>query len=176
MILIADVQYGETNWAAGLVYDHWKADKPRHVYRVDVGPVDEYQPGEFYRRELPALLKIIEGSVPVTTVVIDGYVNLPDRPGLGAHLHFATGLPVLGIAKKYYEGINLSAGVLRGKSEKPLWVTAVGVDNPQQIVRELPGQYRLPEWVKLADQTARGYGISGEHTGLSRRSRGFESR
>lgn len=160
MILIMDVQYGETNCAAGLVYDSWDSKNPRASTRVSIGTVGEYVPGEFYRRELAPLLEVVKQFSPAT-LVIDGYVQLPERPGLGRHLHDATGLPVLGIAKKRFEGVPDSWGVLRGRSEKPLWVTSIGVDNPLEIVRNLPGKHRRPDWVVAVDQLARGYGISG---------------
>lgn len=154
MILIMDVQYGETNWAAGLVYDNWESAAPSNRVRVDCGVVEEYEPGEFYRRELPALLQVV-GLLRPTVLVIDGYVHLPHKPGLGAHLHAATGLPVLGIAKKRFEGVPDSWGVLRGESQKPLFVSAIGIDNPKEIVRRLPGRYRIPEWVQSVDRFAR---------------------
>lgn len=154
MILIADVQYGNVNWAAGILYQDWQSKTPSGSFRFIAGDVEEYTPGEFYRRELPALLTLVEKYSP-SIVVIDGYVDLPRGPGLGRHLHNATGLPVLGIAKKRFEGVPDSWGVLRGKSEKPLWVTAIGVDNPLEIVRDLPGRHRRPDWVVAVDQLAR---------------------
>ena len=52
----------------------------------------ELIPGEFYRRELPGLLAVLEKiEQPIDVMVIDGYVDLaPDRPGLGRHLWSAT--------------------------------------------------------------------------------------
>lgn len=154
MILIMDVQYGEPNCAAGLVYESWTSTKPVASTRIEVGDVGEYVPGEFYRRELEPLLRVVECFSP-EILVIDGYVQLPSRPGLGWHLHDATKLPVLGIAKSRFEGVPDSWGVLRGKSEKPLWVTGIGIDNPIEIVRSLPGKHRKPDWVVAVDQLAR---------------------
>lgn len=154
MILIMDVQYGERNYAAGMLYESWDSTKHVASVRIPIDDVEEYVPGEFYRRELPPLLRVVNVFSP-TVLVIDGYVQLPERPGLGWHLHDATKLPVLGIAKKRFEGVPDSWGVLRGKSEKPLWVTAIGIDNPIEIVRSLPGKHRKPDWVVAVDQLAR---------------------
>ena len=46
-----------------------------------------YEPGEFYRRELPALTAVLTGVTGLSQLIIDGYVDLDasGRPGLGAH-------------------------------------------------------------------------------------------
>src|SRR5215469_7509367 len=53
-----------------------------------VVPVDApYQPGEFYRRELPPLRAVLPSARKLALVVVDGYVDLDPagRPGLGQH-------------------------------------------------------------------------------------------
>src|SRR4051812_6121259 len=59
-----------------------------------------YQSGELYRRELPALLAVLAAvEQPLSIVIVDGHVWLgAERPGLGAHLHQAISLPVIGVA------------------------------------------------------------------------------
>lgn len=61
-----------------------------------------YQPGRFYTRELPALQAVLTGfGLPVSLVIIDGYVDLAPQGsrGLGAHLHDLMNVPVIGVAK-----------------------------------------------------------------------------
>ncbi|MDT5039632.1 MAG: deoxyribonuclease [Actinoplanes sp.] len=63
-----------------------------------VAQVAEYEPGSFFRRELPATRAVLDGVQDLGLLVVDGYVDLdPDgRPGLGAHVHDETGMAVIG--------------------------------------------------------------------------------
>lgn len=115
-----------------------------------------YEPGNFYRRELPLLQAFLHGR-EVSGVVVDGFVWLgEERPGLGWHLHEALGVPVIGIAKTgFHRAGSVAEPVLRGDSEKPLWVTAVGVEDAAEAVRSMHGPWRLPTLVKRADRLGR---------------------
>jgi hypothetical protein len=65
--------------------------------KVSVVPsVEPYVPGEFYRRELPCILRVLETiSESIDVIVVDGYVWLEGtRPGLGAHLFDTLGTKV----------------------------------------------------------------------------------
>lgn len=66
----------------------------------------KYQPGEFWRRELPPLRAVLEGVAGLALIVIDGYVDLApgSRPGLGARVHAEFGVPVIGVAKTFFRG------------------------------------------------------------------------
>ncbi len=123
-----------------------------------------YQPGEFYRRELPPLRAVIPADRPLALIVIDGYVDLdPDgRPGLGAHVHAEFGVPVIGVAKTAFRTATHAARVLRGQSARPLHVTAAGITvaDAARMVAEMAGQFRLPDALKLADRLARGIGTA----------------
>lgn len=120
-----------------------------------------YQPGEFYKRELPCILAAIEGLPhALTLALVDGYVWLgSERPGLGARLHEALGarVPVIGVAKNAFYGASPER-VYRGESRKPLYVTAIGVDLAAAArgVRAMHGAHRLPTLLKRVDQLARG--------------------
>jgi deoxyribonuclease V len=58
--------------------------------------VAPYQPGEFYRRELPPIRAVLAGVDDLDLLIIDGYVTLDPggRPGLGAHAHAEFSVPV----------------------------------------------------------------------------------
>ena len=88
-----------------------------------------YQPGEFYRRELPPLQAVIPRSGELALIVVDGYVDLDadGRPGLGAHVHAEFGVPVIGMAKTPFRTATHAARVSRGRSGRPLYVTAAGM-------------------------------------------------
>src|SRR5713226_9214071 len=62
-------------------------------------------------------------------LVVDGYVDLDPtgRPGLGAHAHAEFGVPVIGVAKTAFRTATHAMPVLRGRSARPLFVTARGV-------------------------------------------------
>src|SRR5262249_23574876 len=127
-----------------------------------IGHVEQYEPGQFYKRELPCLLAVL-GHVrePIDVVVVDGFVWLGDetRPGLGAHLHRALGetVPVVGVAKNPFVGAVVAGPVRRGAGRKPLWVTAVGLDADvaAEAVHSMHGDSRLPTLLRRVDQLCR---------------------
>src|SRR5438067_1604918 len=95
MIACTDVYYGQTQAiAACLLFRHWSDDHPSLELTERIQQPAPYEPGRFYRRELPGLLSVIE-RVPVRpgVIIIDGYVWLGDEfhPGLGAYLYEARG-------------------------------------------------------------------------------------
>ena len=121
-----------------------------------------YAPGAFYERELPCLLAVlgkVGGSLDV--VVIDGYVWLSGdgRPGLGAHLHKELGgeTAVVGVAKSSFDGAAFAEAVLRGKSARPLFVTAAGIPAPTAAdwIRAMHGPHRIPTLLKRVDRLCR---------------------
>ncbi|QFP75401.1 endonuclease V [Deinococcus sp. AJ005] len=166
MLICTDVDYRPdgTARAAGVLFREWTDATPTWELVVPVPQVEPYQPGEFYRRELPCLLALLEGAAQVHTldaVVIDGYVTLDagGRAGLGAHLFAALNqqVPVIGVAKTAFQGSGHALAVTRGGSLNPLFVTAAGTDIAQaaaQIAR-MAGPHRLPTLLKRADTLCR---------------------
>ncbi len=164
---LLDVDYRATGArAACVIAESWEAATPASTCTEEIDTVEPYTPGEFYRRELPCLLAVLR-QLPALpdVIVVDGYVWLPpgDRPGLGARLHQALGgtAPVVGIAKTAFAGAEAAAGiipVLRGRSRRPLFVTAIGMEPAfaAQCVRRMAGPDRIPLLVKLADRLAKG--------------------
>ncbi len=121
--------------------------------------VEAYQPGRFYLRELPAIRAVLARTGPLDLLVIDGYVDLDPagRPGLGAHLHAQTGLPVIGVAKTAFHPATHAVPVQRGGAKRPLYVTAAGVPLPAAaaLVDEMSGAYRIPDAIRQVDRLAR---------------------
>jgi len=165
-IAFLDVDYKGTGACAACVLaDSWEAESPASTYIQNIRTAEPYEPGSFYRRELPCLVSVLSllPSLP-ETVVVDGYVWLSSdyRPGLGAHLYDALGrrAPVVGIAKTAFAGIESCASVvrvLRGISRNPLFVTAVGIkpEIAANYVRGMAGKHRIPEMMRIADHLSR---------------------
>ncbi len=121
--------------------------------------VIDYEPGEFYRRELPALRAVLADVDGLSQLIIDGYVDLDatGRPGLGAHAHAEFGVPVIGVAKTAFHTATHAIPVLRGRSARPLYITAIGLplaDAAEQI-RTMTGRFRLPDALRRADALGR---------------------
>lgn len=128
--------------------------------------VAEYRPGRFFERELPAVLAVLDGLAGLELVVVDGYVQLdPDgRPGLGAHLHEALGVPVVGVAKTRFRAATHAIEVVRGREAvRPLHVTAAGLppERAALLVRDMAGPYRMPDALRRVDALSRGRSRGG---------------
>ena len=157
-----DVDYRtELTVAAGVLFADW-TDGVEAGHVVERGPPAEpYEPGQFFRRELPHLLRVVAALPrPLETLVVDGYVWLEEgRPGLGAHLYEALGrsVPVVGVAKSAFHSSRVAVPVLRGQSQRPLFVTAVGVEPEEAArwVRSMHGASRLPTLLGRVDRLCR---------------------
>jgi len=162
MIVALDVQYDEIQsqaTAAAVVFSQWTDEAPTAEYTSLVENIQPYIPGEFFRRELPCLLAVIQKiQEPITTLVIDGYVRLGEKPGLGQHLfeHLQQKIPVIGVAKTRFHSA-IPVEVFRG-SKSPLFVTAIGIalQEAADCVRTMHGPYRIPTLLKRVDLLARG--------------------
>ncbi|HEY3571988.1 MAG TPA: endonuclease V [Thermoanaerobaculia bacterium] len=162
LVACLDVDYRETiAIAAGVWLRGWIASEPELEVVTTLDEVAPYQPGEFYRRELPCLLAVLERGPSADVVVVDGYVWLgPGRPGLGAHLYQALGerMVVVGVAKSRFLSATDAVPVYRGNSRSPLYVTAAGVSAEEAAgwVAGMHGDYRVPSMLRRVDQLARG--------------------
>lgn len=162
MIAALDVHYNQSHGhAACVAFSSWQDAEAHDTYMVATAAAADYAPGQFFRRELPCLLAVLEASTDnFDVVVIDGYVWLDHaKPGLGWHLcdSLQPRPAVIGVAKSAYAGCRVARAVLRGRSQRPLFVTAIGidVDAAADHVRSMHGSYRVPTLIKLADQLAR---------------------
>jgi deoxyribonuclease V len=158
-----DVAYApEAVGAACVLFRSW-SDGEEVAHAVARGEAAApYEPGSFYRRELPHLLAVLrQVREPLESIVVDGYVWLgPSRRGLGAHLYEALGrrVPIVGVAKtRFGSAAGVAVEVFRGQSRRPLLVTSAGVDGSTaaQWVRAMHGRYRIPTLLRRADQLSR---------------------
>jgi deoxyribonuclease V len=163
MILAVDVKYSEEcAVAAGVVFAGCGDETPeREVVSCLTTPA-EYQPGQFYRRELPCILKLLtDNGLAPDIIIIDGFVYLDgvSRPGLGKHLYDALhgDVAVIGVAKTPFKGISPRYQLFRGGSTRPLYITAVGIhlDIAKDFIRDMHGRHRLPTMLKRVDHLSR---------------------
>ena len=158
-----DVHYEDNAaYAAGVLFEHWSDSSPAQTVRCERHGLANYEPGQFYKRELPVIIELL-GSLPqpIETIVIDGYVQLGNeqRAGLGMHLWDALdrSSPIVGVAKNRFQNTPGEAELLRGSSAKPLFVSAVGVslENAKQAIFAMHGEHRIPTLLKVVDQLSR---------------------
>lgn len=160
--LALDVYYHPDDSVAGLLFDDWESDQVAETLLKSIPEVAEYEPGQFYKRELPCLLALIADVKPeLETIVIDGYVTLEadQRPGLGTCLYQELGeeIPIIGVAKSRFNQTPAETEILRGNSQNPLFVTALGIPltDAQQKIKSMHGPFRIPTLLKQVDQLCR---------------------
>jgi deoxyribonuclease V len=163
MILSVDVDYRDKGaFIAGITFNNWQDENESGIFKSMLKNIEDYAPGQFYRRELPCILKLIEehGITP-QTIVIDGFVYLDGnyKAGLGKHLYEALNrkVNVVGVAKRPFKGIPPECVLLRGKSKKPLYITSAGMplEVAKASIKSMHGKYRVPALLKKTDQICR---------------------
>lgn len=160
MVLAFDTYYFDNKAkTVCLVFSNWADKEPAQIYSEILENISEYVPGEFYKRELPCIMSLYaQITEPVDCIVVDGFVYLDDeqKPGLGARLYEALEekIPVIGVAKTNFATIEKNKSLLlRGQSEKPLYITAIGMElqDAVECIREMEGAYRMPTLLKQLD-------------------------
>ncbi len=158
-IACTDVAYHPTHAVAAALWFHgWSAAALDHEATCRLPPAAPYEPGQFYRRELPCLLRVLELGPRARIVVVDGYVWLAHgAPGLGARLHEAIGGIVVGVSKTRFAGATDAVEVRRGRSRRPLLVSAIGMPAAQAaaLVEHMHGPDRVPTLLGRVDALAR---------------------
>jgi len=163
VILAVDVHYGDAEASvAGVQAADFLAVEPTCTHRLKVPVRSGYEPGQFFKRELPCIVKLLDHyQLKPDTIFVDGFVYLGRdmRPGLGMHLFDALKgeTIVIGVAKSPFDGVSESSETYRGGSKRPLYVTAAGIDQDQakKIVEAMAGAHRIPTLLKLADTESR---------------------
>ncbi len=166
MILTTDAAYrDDTATAVGILHPDWRSDEITRTIIKTIGRVAAYEPGQFYKRELPCILSLldeIEGGLDA--IIVDGFVDLgrEGKPGLGRHLFNAMGetgepVPVIGVAKSAFKETPDEGQIFRGKSKTPLYVTSAGMPLAQakSHIRAMHGANRIPTLLKWAHQVSR---------------------
>jgi deoxyribonuclease V len=164
MHVALDVWYGPAS-ARGAAIGFASATDEMPAFAVVepfAGAPSDYEPGDFKKRELPYLVKLVELSRAhawPTTILVDGYVFLDGgRLGLGGHLYEALDrtVPVIGVAKTRYRDA-VAIELLRGTSKSPLLISAAGMEPAAAaaFVASLHGEHRIPTMLRLVDRASR---------------------
>jgi deoxyribonuclease V len=161
MILAIDVHY-KTDYAKAVAVLFEPGDAAaRRTITERIEQVKDYEPGQFYKRELPCILKItkkIDLNL-VSLIIVDGHVYTNNEGGLGLGgklweaLHQK--IPVIGVAKTPFLGNKETVQqVLRGQSNNPLYVSAIGIDLNEAalLVKNMKGDFRMPDILKAVDK------------------------
>jgi deoxyribonuclease V len=163
MIFAVDVDYREDNaLAAGVLFENWEDCEPTRQLTLQIDQVADYEPGQFYKRELPCILSLLKQfEVRPKYIIVDGYVCLgvAKKAGLGQHLYNALDgeIAVIGVAKSRFQDTPDAAELYRGSSQRPLYVTAVGIDliEAKSAIARMCGANRIPIILKMVDRLSR---------------------
>lgn len=151
---------------AGIMFNNWEDSIPTSHSVIYVDDIAEYEPGYFYKRELPCILQILNqlNNLP-EYIIVDGYVYLDQSqtPGLGKHLYDALEgrSIVIGVAKTRFKDMSPEVEVFRGKSQRPIYVTAAGISDIKAkcLIKKMDGRYRIPAMLKLVDQLTKKHSL-----------------
>ena len=165
MIIAIDVYYSDNKAkSVGVIFDSWNDAEPLKIISTYTDNPLKYEPGFFYKRELPCiqeLLKLVDLN-QIHTIIVDGYVYLDKNksPGLGSYVYssFSGRIPVIGVAKTaFHDNQAFVEKIYRGKSIKPLYITSIGIDlaDAATLVQKMSGNYRIPHLLKLLDSKTR---------------------
>jgi len=161
-IVVIDAAYTDTDAAtAGVFIQRWDASPPEAVQVVTTPVTAAYAPGQLFKRELGGILHLLAGVTWLPEVLlIDAYVTLGSgRKGLGMHLYEALSgaATVIGVAKNPFVGNDTAVPLLRGRSKKPLFITAAGVSTHQaaEKVARMYGTSRIPLMLQLVDRLSK---------------------
>jgi len=165
LILAIDVYYYEEHANVAGVLFNWLDTVPQSSITTTVHNIAPYVPGQFYKREMPCILKLLEqvDLEQLEAVLVDSHVYITNNKdyGLGGHLWEALGgkTPIIGVAKRSFHNTDkVTIPITRGKSANPLYVSAIGMETTAaaQLVTEMVGEYRIPKLLKIVDELSRG--------------------
>lgn len=162
MILAFDTYYTDNQAkTVCLAFADWADDKPGEILTEMLDSPAAYEPGAFYKRELPCIVSLLKqiDLNRVSVIVIDGFVVLDDfgKPGLGGRLYeyLDQKIPVIGVAKtNFAQNVVNKRTVVRGQGSKPLFITALGIDldTAAGYIKKMHGDFRLPTLLKELDR------------------------
>jgi deoxyribonuclease V len=162
MILAFDTYYFDNKAkTVCLEFEKWNENKNFKIHTEIIENIEEYIPGEFYKRELPCIISLLNliDLKNIEAIIVDGFVYLDDdkKYGLGGYLYEKLNkqIPIIGVAKTNFSSIEKNKkSLLRGDSIKPLFITSIGIDLEEafQKVASMAGEFRMPALLKELDR------------------------
>lgn len=161
MIVAFDTYYYDNKAKTiGIGFNNWKDETPSKIYSEIFEGIEKYEPGSFYKRELPCILSILSAIdfEKIELIIVDSYVILDDngKLGLGGHLFDKLNkqIPIIGVAKTGFHSNKLNTKLLlRGESKKPLYISSAGIELnlAYEHIKSMHGKYRMPTLLQLMD-------------------------
>ncbi|QPH40847.1 endonuclease V [Pedobacter endophyticus] len=160
MILALDVHYREQKAKSVGILFNWNDIEPQSIIVDYYEDIEEYIPGQFFKRELPCLLNVIKkiDLRTVEVIVIDGYVYVDNdyKFGLGGVLweKLNEQISIIGIAKtSFFKNKETVIEIVRGASIKPLYISAIGMElkTAAELIKNMKGDFRMPSLLKQLD-------------------------
>lgn len=161
MIVAFDTYYYENSArTVGIGFHNWIDNKIDIMESEIIKGVSDYEPGKFYKRELPCILSLLNKFEISNkeTIIVDGYTTIDNQGnnGLGGYLYDALGrnISIIGVAKNRFKLNSKNAKeILRGYSLKPLYITALGIDLnfAAEMIKSMHGTFRIPTILKMVD-------------------------
>lgn len=161
MIIAFDTYYFDNKAKTiGVSFNSWEDENHQEIYSEIIEGIAEYEPGSFYKRELPCIISILKNINldEIEIIIVDSYVILDDngKLGLGGHLFEKLNkqIPIIGVAKTGYHSNKLNTkALLRGESKKPLYISAIGIELnlAYENIKSMHGKYRMPTLLQLMD-------------------------
>ena len=174
MLLALDSYYKDDICNTSLIVFNKEESKTIYADTIYTKVTSEYIPGEFYKRELPGIKKILKKFIKeqpelwsqIHAVIVDSYITLKvgdkEWDGLGAYVNkFLDKIKqhkiIYGVAKsKFGECDEISCKVYRGKSKNPLYVqTTAAPIVAGHTICYMHGKYRIPTMLKEVDRLSR---------------------
>lgn len=160
MLAIDVYYYNEIGKVVGLLFKEFTDSKPINIVQKEIQDIALYEPGAFYKRELPCIISLLSevNISEIELIIIDGYVFLDDegKMGLGAYLYnyLSQKIPIIGVAKtSFHDNTKNVIEVFRGTSTKPLYVSSIGIhiQEAATFIKSMFGNNRIPTLLKLLD-------------------------
>ena len=161
MILALDVHYRENLAKSVGILFNWQDSVPKEIVCEYIYEVEEYIPGQFYKRELPCLLKIIE-KIDISildAIIVDGHIYVDNNfeYGLGGKLYEVLDkkIPIIGVAKTpFFKNKETIRELYRGESKTPLYISSIGLNMDIVIdcIKNMYGKSRMPYILRCLDK------------------------
>lgn len=177
MIIALDSYYKDDLCNTSLVlFSQLDSSTPIYTDTIFTKNKEQYIPGQFYKKELPGIKKILEKFKKenpiwwsmVDMIITDSYVRLKlgdkEWDGLGEYLNNWLKKKkeeriIIGVAKTLFGDCNqISEIITRGKSKTPLYIQSTLSNKwAANLVKTMDGNYRIPTMLKLVDQKSRNF-------------------